>query len=128
MTGHKDRNDPAAAVELALSAMQIQQADLIGTWPRIAAFLARHALEMALDQLWRAVEPGVENATRRAQLICLSEYVNIELAQRVTYAWHGLSSACHHHAYDLPPVVSELSGWLTDVAALVDEMNRRQTT
>ena len=128
MTGDNNRHDPAAVIELSRLAMQIQQDDLVGTWPRVAAILARQALEMALDQLWYAIEPGVENATRRAQLICIPEYVNTELAQRVTYAWHGLSSACHHHAYDLPPVAAELNGWLSDVAELVDEVNRRHAT
>ena len=128
MTGDNTRHDPAGLIELALLAMQIQQDDLVGTWPRVAAILARQALEMAIDQPWYVVEPGVQNATRRAQLICIREYVNLALAQRVTYAWHGLSSACHHHAYDLPPVASELKGWLDDVAALVDEVTRRHAT
>ena len=55
-------------------------------------------------------------------MICLSEYSDDELARRVRYAWHGLSSACHHHAYDLPPIESELSGWLDDVEVLIDEI------
>ena len=83
---------------------------------------------MSLDELWSTVEPGVENATRRAQLICLPNYVNTHLAHRVTYAWYGLSSACHRHAYELPPVASELNGWLRDIAALIAETNCRRTT
>ncbi len=55
-------------------------------------------------------------------MICLSEYSNKELVRRVRYAWHGLSNACPHHAYDLPPIESELSGWLDDVEALIDEV------
>ena len=125
---HNNPQDPTTVIELSRVAMQVQQTDLVGTWPRVAAILGRQALEMALDELWSTIEPGVENATRRAQLICLPNYVNTRLAQRVTYAWYGLSSACHHHAYDLPPVVSELNGWLGDVAALVAEVNRRRTT
>ena len=55
-------------------------------------------------------------------MICLPEYSDVELAMRVRYAWHGLSNACHHHAYDLPPIESELSGWLDDVEALINEV------
>ena len=125
LTENDDRRDPAVVIEIARSVMHIQRADLVGTWPRVAAILGRQALEMALNQLWSEVEPGVENATKRAQMLCLPEYVDAELAQRVTYAWHGLSAACHHHAYDLPPVASELNGWLNEVAALIKEVDRK---
>ena len=33
-------------------------------------------------------------------------------------------TARHHHAYELPPIVSELNGWLNDVEALIDEVRR----
>ena len=104
--------------------MRIHRADLVGTWPRASAILGRQALEIALDQFWATAAPGVEKASRRAQLICLPEYTDIELVTRVRYAWHGLSDACHHHAYDLPPIESELSGWFNDVDALIDEVSR----
>ncbi len=51
-----------------------------------------------------------------------------ELAERVSYAWAGLSRACHQHPYELPPTSSELLGWLgtveqfvTDVRTIADE-------
>ena len=104
--------------------MRVPLADLVGTWPRASAILGRQALEIALDQLWARVAPGVENASGRAQLVCLPEYVDAELTSRIRYAWHALSTACHHHAYELPPIVSELNGWLNDVEALIDEVRR----
>ena len=116
---------PIHLLKLARSMMRVPRADLVGTWPRASAILGRQALEIALDQLWARAAPGVENASARAQLTCLPEYVDAELAGRVRYAWHALSTACHHHAYELPPIVSELNGWLDDVEALITEVSVR---
>ena len=119
---------PIHLVNLARSIMRVQRADLVGTWPRASAILGRQALEIALGQLWAQAAPGVENASARAQMTCLPEYVDAELAGRVRYAWHALSTACHHHAYELPPIASELSGWLDDVEALIAEVGVRERT
>ena len=91
-----------------------------GIWPRATALLARQALESALDDLWRLRAPGVELCSARAQLLCLPFYLGGDsvLAERVSYAWAGLSRACHHHPYELPPTSVELLGWL----AAVDEL------
>jgi hypothetical protein len=92
-----------------------------GIWPRATALLARQALESALDDLWRLRAAGVERCSTRAQLICLPSYLSgdEELAERVSYAWAGLSRACHQHPYELPPTSSELLGWLSTVEQLV---------
>ena len=92
-----------------------------GIWPRATALLARQALEGALDDLWRLRAPGLEHCSARAQLLCLPSYLpgHEELAERVSYAWSGLSRACHQHPYELPPTSSELLGWLTTVDQLV---------
>ncbi len=116
---------PIHLLSLARSIMRVSRADLVGTWPRASAILGRQALEIALGQLWARVAPGVENASARAQLTCLPEYVDAQLAGRIRYAWHALSTACHHHAYELPPIVSELNGWLDDVEALIAEVSVR---
>src|SRR5437868_9846559 len=83
-------------------------------WPRASALLARHALEFALDGLWRRRAPGLERCSMRAQLLCLPAYLATDgdLATRVSYAWSGLSRASHHHAYELPPAAAELSDWI----------------
>ena len=126
MTLAADRFLAIHLVSLARSVMRVARADLVGTWPRASAILGRQALEIALDQFWAAVAPGVENASARAQLICLPRYVEAELAHRVQFAWHALSATCHHHAYELPPVVEELNGWIDDVESLVNEVQRRR--
>ena len=106
--------------------MSVPRADLVGTWPRASAILGRQALEITLGQLWARAAPGVENASARAQLTCLPEYVDAELASRIRYSWHVLSAACHYHAYELPPIASELNGWLDDVEALIEEVRKER--
>ena len=103
----------------ARSTMRVQRADLVGTWPRTAALLGRQALEHSLTLFWKQKAPGVEQANMRAQLLCLPVYADPDLARRVRYVWHALSGASHHHAYELPPLESELSGWLDEVQQLV---------
>jgi len=63
----------------------------------------------------------------KAQLLCLPHFLQApspksqadHLAQRVSYAWAGLSRACHQHPYELPPTSAELLGWLGTVDELV---------
>ena len=94
--------------------------DLAGIWPRSAAVLARQALEQGLDDFWGARAPRVREASRRAQLLCLGAYLHDdEVVSGVRYAWHGLSRACHHQVYELPPTATELERWLDAVDALV---------
>ena len=114
-----ERTDPATA----------------GLWPRATALLARQALEAALDDFWRIRAPGMEHCSMRAQLLCLPYYLQAstqaagrkpqadDLAQRVSYAWAGLSRACHQHPYELSPTSVELLGWLGTVEQLVDRVS-----
>ena len=93
--------------------------DLAGRWPLAAAILCRQALEGAMLQLWLARAPGLQEATLRAQLLCLRDYVDRDLAYLVDHAWSSLTHACHHHAYELPPTAAELGRWFETVEALV---------
>lgn len=91
-----------------------------GLWPRATALLARQALEGALDDFWKVRAPGIEQCSMKAQLLCLPHYLrDEELAERASYAWAGLSRACHQHPYELPPTSAELLGWLGTVEELV---------
>jgi hypothetical protein len=111
----------SALVTVARDLLERSDPMTAGIWPRATALLARQALEAALDDLWRIRAPGIEHCSVRAQLLCLPYYVNgaAELADRVGYAWAGLSRACHQHPYELSPTASELLGWLTTVEQLV---------
>jgi hypothetical protein len=91
-----------------------------GFWPQAAALLGRQALEQALDDFWHAVSPRVRDASRRAQLICIGEFIrDDDLVSGVRHAWHGLSRACHHQVYEVSPTETELSRWLEAVEQLL---------
>jgi hypothetical protein len=114
--------DHLSLVTVARDLLERPDPTTAGLWPRAAALLTRQALEASLDQLWRARAPGVELASARAQLLCLPKYLgDPALAGRVSYAWTGLSRACHHHAYELPPSSSELANWV----GIVEELSGR---
>ena len=114
-------SEAGAIVAAARLLLSRPDANTAGLWPRAAALLARQALEHALVDLWRHRAPGLEMCSGRAQLLCLGEYLRRgDLAERVSYAWSGLSQACHHHAYELPPIAVELAIWLETVEELVD--------
>ena len=114
MLGH------AAVVTAARNLMERTDTATAGLWPRATALLARQALEAAIDDFWRVRASGLEQCSMKAQLLCLPHYLgNEELAEQVSYAWAGLSRACHQHPYELPPTSAELTGWMTTVDALV---------
>jgi hypothetical protein len=97
-----------------------------GVWPRASALMARQSLEAALDDFWQSRAPAearhCAHVSTHAQLLCLRRYINDgDLAGRVAWAWSGLSRACHHHAYDMPPSATELEAWM----AVVEEFGGR---
>jgi len=78
---------------------------------RAAAFLARQALEAALDAYWKTRGLPLDRCSMRAQLVCLREYSRSEdgtVAPAIEQTWGTLSRACHHHPYELTPTIAEL--------------------
>jgi hypothetical protein len=97
-----------------------EEAGLVGAWPRAVAVLGRQALEHALDDFWSAEAPLVRAVPRHPQLVCLGAYLPAgDVVSGVRAAWHGLSRACHHHVYELPPTAEELGRWLDAVEAFI---------
>jgi hypothetical protein len=91
-----------------------------GRWPRAVALLGRQALEVAVDERCAELDPGLGACTSaRAQLLCLREAVDADLARAAAHAWSALSRACHVHAYELPPTAEELAAWLDTVERLL---------
>lgn len=89
-----------------------------GLWARAAATLARQAVEARIRELLTEHAPGARAAPMRSQLLCLETVLrDRDLARRLSYAWHRLSAALHHHAYELPPTAEELEAWLAAVRA-----------
>ena len=44
------------------------------------------------------------------------------MAERVSYAWAGLSRACHQHPYELSPTSTELLAWIETVERFAAEV------
>lgn len=116
-------------VTAARNLMERKDPATAGLWPRATALLARQALEAAVDDFWKVRAPGMEQCSMKAQLLCLPHYLgDEELAERASYAWAGLSGACHQHPYELPPTSSELLGWLGVVDELVTRLQNGRPT
>jgi hypothetical protein len=108
--------------ELVVAAQRMIDDDsraTVSAWPRAAALLARQALERALADYWHARLPGAERLNMRAQLNCAQVYLGRELAGELTYTWHALSRATHHHPYELDPTREELSSHVQSTGRLV---------
>lgn len=76
---------------------------------RIAAFLIRQALEAEVSEYCEALVGQIDHPVRmRSRLLVLRVLAPCKVASKVEYAWNALSRACHHHAYELAPTVSEL--------------------
>ncbi len=89
--------------------------------PRAAAFLTRQALEDIISALCRGAGASIDHASMRSKLIVLRVLRGDEIADSADLAWHGLSTACHHHAYELAPTAAEvghLSGLVARLALL----------
>jgi hypothetical protein len=86
-----------------------------GIWPLAVVLLTRQALELTLDGYWLGTHPEVAECSMRAQLLCLRQLANEETAESASHLWGSMSSACHHHPYDLSPTASELLRWIEGV-------------
>ena len=75
---------------------------------RLSAFLARQALEELVAQRCIALDAEMRWATTASKLVVLRALDDPEVAASATTAWNGLSSACHHHAYELSPTNDEV--------------------
>jgi hypothetical protein len=114
---------PSALVGAARELMQRPAAGTLGLWPRAAALVARGALEDALRDLWQRRAVGLGRATTRAQLACLPHVLgDRSLASEIAFAWSALSTACHHHAYELAPTATELQRWIDTVDRLITQI------
>lgn len=98
--------------------------ELRGLWPRASALLARQALEVSLRTYWSFVAVGTQEASMRAQLLCLERYLSAATARSAHLAWTALSRASHHHAYELAPSRDELLGWCDVVDGVIRETER----
>jgi hypothetical protein len=75
-----------------------------GSWTRAAALLQRQALEVLLSELWARRQHKLAEATTRAQLLCLADYLqgDQQLGRRIHALWSALSSAGHARELAVP--------------------------
>ncbi|OBF21607.1 hypothetical protein A5725_13505 [Mycobacterium kubicae] len=101
-------NDRAAALDHADRLLEGEYG-LGGRGPRIAALLARSALEDWLDEQsapWTQQAHGFP--TTRSKLVALGALRGADLGDQAKRVWHGLSLAVHRHAYELQPSLAEI--------------------
>jgi hypothetical protein len=92
----------------------------VSAWSRASALLARQALEEALKEYWIRWAPGVERLNMRIQLDCLRGYLtDMALVDDITFTWHALSRATHHHPYELDPTADELRSLVSSTDRIV---------
>lgn len=115
--------EPADLLAEARRLVDRPDAPLEGCWPRATALLARQALEEALDAFWDEKKPDVRSVrAQQPKLLCLPSYLDGATARQAAHVWVMLSGACHHHAYDLPPTVDELTTWLDQVDQILQSI------
>jgi hypothetical protein len=71
--------------------------------------------------------PGVESPNMRAKLNCARLHLPSALAGDLSYTWHALSRATHHHPYELDPTREELGALLGLCVALVQALDDQPT-
>ena len=91
-----------------------------GSSARLAAFLARQALEELVDERCRALGADVPDANMRSKLVIQRSLDTTERADAAAVAWNRLSNVCHHHAYELAPTVAEVRHLCGVVAVLLN--------
>jgi|tagenome__1003787_1003787.scaffolds.fasta_scaffold20612715_2 hypothetical protein len=97
---------------------------------RIAAFLTRQALEAEIEAYCeRLIAPMPFPIRMRSRLAVLHALDQTGFNRTAEYAWNALSRACHHHAYELSPTISELRhlhSKVEDLAAMRAESSAAQ--
>lgn len=92
---------------------------------RAAALFTRCALESfidaELDRLLTQLGLDHENAgsSTRVRLVCLAVLADRPSVAEIDWCWNTLSTACHHHAYELSPTHHEVAHLIDRVAAAV---------
>lgn len=84
----------------------------------MACWLARSALESAVDELAMSKGWDTGSASMRSKLTVLQVLHSPAVAAQAHYAWTRLSRACHQHSYELSPTYSEARDLLLQVKDL----------
>lgn len=109
-----------SAVELLGQAQRVLGAKGTGgSSSRMAAFLARRALEDIVEQRCAVLGASAPWATTRSKLLILRALDTADAADRAAFAWNRLSNACHLHAFEMQPSTAEVEQLCGVVANLL---------
>ena len=100
----------------------------VGGGPRAGCLIARQALEFVVDASLERHQMGYPRAPMRTKLICLDHAFadNPVIPFRIAMLWSQLSSACHHHAYELDPSPHATEAMIEDIARLITALADQQ--
>ncbi|WP_336792749.1 MULTISPECIES: hypothetical protein [Gordonia] len=87
-----------------------------GNAARLAAFVARQAVEWLVDARCAELGAACPNAKMASKLAVLKSLDETDFGPTIAYAWNRLSECCHQHAYELSPTVVEVSALCVSVA------------
>lgn len=116
-TATDDLTEARQLLAAARIAVANPDAGLDDAWPRATALLTRQALELVSAARLVARIPEVGGLSMRVKLACLGELGEPADAHEAAWLWARLSTACHHHPYDLAPTGAELAEWIDRTAA-----------
>jgi len=98
-----------SAVELLAQAQHILATrGTAGSASRMAAFLARRALEEIIEARCASLHASAPWATTRSKLLILRALDTADASDGAAIAWSRLSNACHLHAYEMQPSTAEV--------------------
>lgn len=81
----------------------------VGNSARLAAFLARQAVEELIEERCAALcAVQTVRGTTKAKLAVLKSLDPTPSGTALVGAWHRLTGFCHQHAYQLSPTVAEV--------------------
>lgn len=108
-----------SAGEFELASAEAVLAGTASERNRMACWLARSALESAVDELVLSSGWDAGSASMRSKLTVLQVLQGDRtVAAQAHYAWARLSRACHQHSYELSPAYSEVRDLLAQVSAV----------
>lgn len=81
-----------------------------GQAARVAAWLIRSALELAVSDILRGTIENPERATMRSRLAALVS-IQHHAATSAAAAWTALSLAAHHGGFTMAPSAAEIRHW-----------------
>jgi len=100
------RTDAAELISSAQSVLSSKGTS--GLSSRMAAFLARQALEEVVSQRCAKLRASAPRSPMRTKLLVLRALDDPHQADVAAMAWNRLSNACHVHAYEMQPSISEV--------------------